>query len=218
MNSVDPPIKERLRRAGIVAVLRAEDATRFVTVALKLVEIGVRAIEVTLTARGALDAIAAIRNATPQGVAVGAGTVLTEIHAAACVEAGADFLVTPALAPDIIRLGLSTSTPVFPGVLTPTELLAARETGVDLVKLFPAAVMGPGYLRDLHGPFPDIDVMPTGGIAIDQIEAWLQTGATAVGVGGPLLGDALTGGSLEALNRRTQKALAAVRSARGGTR
>lgn len=209
-------VKQRISKSGIVAVLRAPDAAHFVQVAQRLVELGVTAIEVTLTARNALRAIAAIRAETSGEVVVGAGTVLTERDATACIHAGAEFLVAPALVPEVIRLGLSASTPVYPGAFTPSEFVAASRLGVDLVKLFPAAVVGPGYLTDLRAPLPAIDVMPTGGIRIEDVAAWLTAGAVAVGLGGPLLGDALEGGSTEALRRRVHAALAAVDAARSG--
>lgn len=203
-------VTERVKHAGIVAVLRASDASRFIAVAQVLVEMGVTALEITLTTPGALESLAAVRAESPDHVVVGAGTVLTEGDAAACIQAGADFLVAPALVPPVVRLGLATSTPVYPGALTPSEFLTAHESGAELVKLFPAAVMGPGYLKDLHGPLPGIDVMPTGGISLDEVDAWLRAGAATVGLGGPLLGDSLDGGSLAALRGRVSKALDAV--------
>lgn len=207
-------VKERIRRSGVVAVLRAHDASHFVPVALTLVEAGVSAIEVTLTARHALEALAALRGEVHRDVVVGAGTVLSERDAAAAMQAGADFLVAPSLVPEVVRLGLSASTPVYPGALTPSEFVAARQSGADLVKLFPASVMGTGYLRDLKGPLPDIDVMPTGGIRLEDVANWLSAGAVAVGLGGPLLGDSLEGGSVDALRRRIGTTLEQVLAAR----
>lgn len=206
-------VKERLRRSGIVAVLRAPEAAGFVPVAAELVAAGVGAIEVTLTAPDALDALRTLRSEVPDDVVLGAGTVLTERAAAAAIAAGADFLLAPSLVPDVVRFGLAAGIPVCPGALTPTEFVAAMQSGVDLVKLFPAVRMGPGYLRDLHGPLPDLDVMPTGGISVEDVSAWLAAGAVAVGLGGPLLGDALEGGSIEALRRRIGTALEQVRLA-----
>lgn len=208
-------VDDRVSRAAIVAVLRASDASRFLDVAAVLVDAGVRALEITLTTPGALDALARVREQAPAGVAVGAGTVLTERDAAESIQAGAEFLVTPGLAPDVMRRGGATSTPVYPGALTPSEFMAARRLGADIVKLFPAAVMGPGYLRDLRGPLPDVRVMPTGGIRLDDVPDWFEAGATAVGLGGPLLGDSLSGGSLEALRGRADQVMRSVQAARG---
>lgn len=209
-------VKERIAQSGIVAVLRARDAKHFVQVAQALVEIGITAIEVTLTTENALAALAAIRSDQPGEVTVGAGSVLDERDVAACIEAGADFLVAPTLVPDVVRAGLAASTPVYPGALTPNEFVIAARSGADLIKLFPAGVMGPGYLKDLKGPLPALDVMPTGGIRLDDVPAWLAAGALAVGLGGPMLGDAVEGGSINALRRRAGMALDAVYTARAG--
>jgi 2-dehydro-3-deoxyphosphogluconate aldolase/(4S)-4-hydroxy-2-oxoglutarate aldolase len=213
--SADGASEERIRTSGLVAVMRARDATHFVRVARELVDLGMTALEITLTTRDALDALRVIRDDSPADVAVGAGTVLTEHQAAACTEAGADFLVSPGLVPDVLRLGQAASIPTYPGALTPSEFITASQLGADLVKLFPANLVGPSYLQDLKGPLPDIEVMPTGGIGIDDIPAWLAAGAVTVGLGGPLLGDVLDGGSINALRERASAALEAVRIHRG---
>jgi 2-dehydro-3-deoxyphosphogluconate aldolase/(4S)-4-hydroxy-2-oxoglutarate aldolase len=209
--------RERIGSSGVVAVMRADDAAHFPRVARQLVELGLTALEITLTTRGALDALRAIREDKPDEVVVGAGTVLNERQAAACIEAGADFLVTPGLVPELVRLARAGSTPVYPGALTPSEFIAATQLGADLIKLFPADLFGPKYLQHLRGPLPDIEIMPTGGIQIDDIPAWLRAGAVTVGLGGPLLGDVLDGGSTDALRRRATAALEAVRTHRGAS-
>jgi 2-dehydro-3-deoxyphosphogluconate aldolase / (4S)-4-hydroxy-2-oxoglutarate aldolase len=104
--------------------------------------------------------------------------------------------------------------PFYPGGLTPTEIFQAARSGAPLVKLFPAAAVGPRYLKDLHGPLPGVRIMPTGGIGIDDVAAWLSAGAAAVGLGGPLIGDAASGGSLSALADRARRAADAVGFAR----
>lgn len=213
--TAESAIKQRLRSGGVVAVLRASSAVHFTTVARVLVEAGVTALEVTLTTPDAVNAIAAIKAEAPDHVLVGAGTVLDELQAAQCIQHDADFLVAPALVPDVIRLGLSASVPVYPGALTPTEFVAASRLGVDLVKLFPANTVGPKYLEDLRGPLPHLDVMPTGGIGLAEVSTWLSSGALAVGLGGPLLGDAVEGGSLRGLRGRAEEAMAAVHAANG---
>ena len=207
-------VKATIARLGIVAVFRASTERHFVSVAHTLVEAGVDVLELTLTTPKALEALAAIKEQLPKEVAVGAGTVVSERDAAACIDAGADFLVAPWLAPEVVRVGSNASTPVFPGALTPTEFVAASQLGATLVKLFPASVMGPEYLKDLKQPLPHIEVMPTGGIRLDQISLWLQAGALAVGLGRPLLGDSLEGGSLDKLRQRAKLALDSVHAAR----
>lgn len=198
-------------RSGVVAVLRAPTADAFAAVADVLVTAGVTAIEVTLTSRGAVEALAGLRRRLPSHAVVGAGTVLTADQAKASVDAGASFLVSPVLDPDLTA-GLGV--PCYPGGLTPTEIFTAHRAGAPIVKLFPAATVGPRYVKDLHGPLPDVRIMPTGGIAVEDVPGWLAAGAVAVGLGGPLIGDAATGGSLAALADRARRAADAVALAR----
>ena len=209
-------VKAQLRASGVVAVLRASSVEHFLPAARVLTDAGVTAFEVTLTTDGALDALSAIRQEFDGDVVVGAGTVLNHAQAADCMRHGAEFLVSPVLNAEVVRTGHASSVPVYPGALTPTEFETASRLGVDLVKLFPANTMGPSYLKDLHGPMPDLDIMPTGGISLDSIGTWLAAGAVTVGLGGPLIGDALGGGDLDALGGRARKAVAAVREARAG--
>jgi 2-dehydro-3-deoxyphosphogluconate aldolase / (4S)-4-hydroxy-2-oxoglutarate aldolase len=196
--------------SGVVAVLRAPSADGFAAVADVLVEAGITAIEVTLTSRGAVDALAGLRRQLPAAAVVGAGTVLTADEAKAAVDAGAEFLVSPVFDPELGDFGV----PFYPGGLTPTEIFQAARRGAPMVKLFPAATVGPRYLKDLHGPLPGVRIMPTGGIDLDDVAAWLTAGAAAVGLGGPLIGDAATGGSLQALAGRARRAADAVAFAR----
>jgi 2-dehydro-3-deoxyphosphogluconate aldolase/(4S)-4-hydroxy-2-oxoglutarate aldolase len=198
-------------RSGVVAVLRAPTADGFSAVADVLVEAGITAIEVTLTSRGAVDALAGLRRQLPPVAVVGAGTVLTADQAKAAADAGAAFLVSPVLDLELATAG---GVPFYPGGLTPTEIFRAHEAGAPLVKLFPAATVGPRYVKDLHGPLPDVRIMPTGGIDIADVATWLSNGASAVGLGGPLLGDAASGGSLAALAERARRAADAVAYAR----
>jgi 2-dehydro-3-deoxyphosphogluconate aldolase/(4S)-4-hydroxy-2-oxoglutarate aldolase len=208
------PATAAVLRSGVVAVLRAADARRFAAVTDVLVEEGVTAIEVTLTSAGAVDALAALTRDLPAHVTVGAGTVLDADAARACVDAGARFLVAPVLVPEVSAVGAGAGVPTYPGALTPTEVFAAHRGGAPVVKLFPGSAVGPRYVTDLRGPLPDVRLMPTGGIGLDDIGAWLAAGAVAVGLGGPLLGDAADGGDLAALRDRARRAVAAVAAAR----
>ncbi|MFI5936401.1 bifunctional 4-hydroxy-2-oxoglutarate aldolase/2-dehydro-3-deoxy-phosphogluconate aldolase [Actinoplanes sp. NPDC051494] len=203
-------VTETVVRSGVVAVLRAPTADYFAAVSEVLVEAGITALEVTLTCSGALEAIAGLRRQLPPHVALGAGTVLTADDAKASVDAGATFLVSPVLVSGLDGFGV----PVYPGAFSPTELYAASRQGAPLVKLFPASAVGPRYVQDLHGPLPDLRIMPTGGIAIADVATWLGAGASAVGLGGPLIGDAATGGSLRSLADRARRAADAVGYAR----
>lgn len=203
------PVSAAIVEGGVVAVLRAPSADAFAAVADVLFAAGITALEVTLTSRGALDAISGLRRRLPSGAVIGAGTVLSAGDAAAAVDAGASFLVSPVLD----TLG-DQPVPSYPGAYTPTEVFTAHRAGAPIVKLFPAGGLGPGYLKDLRGPLPDIRIMPTGGIGLDDIADWLTAGAVAVGLGGPLIGDAATGGSLTALAARAKHAVDAVTFAR----
>lgn len=197
--------------SGIVAILRAPTADYFAAVAEVLADNGITAMEVTLTSRGALEALAGLRRQLPASVAIGAGTVLTADDAKASADAGAEFLVSPVLDVDLVR---GAGLPVYPGTYTPTELYAAHRAGAPLVKVFPASSLGPRWLSDVRGPLPQVNVMPTGGVKIEDIADWLFAGAKAVGLGGPLVGDAVTGGSLTALANRARHAVSAVQFAR----
>jgi 2-dehydro-3-deoxyphosphogluconate aldolase/(4S)-4-hydroxy-2-oxoglutarate aldolase len=205
------PVTAAVIRSGIVAILRAQTADGFAAVADVLVGAGISALEVALTSRGAIDAIAGLRRQVPEDVAIGAGTVLTADEAKAAVDAGATFLVSPVL--DRALVG-GFGVPFYPGAFTPTEVFAAYRDGAPIVKLFPASAVGPRYIKDLHGPLPGVRLMPTGGVGIGDVAAWLTAGAVAVGLGGPLLGDAASGGSLTALTDRARRAADAVAFAR----
>jgi 2-dehydro-3-deoxyphosphogluconate aldolase/(4S)-4-hydroxy-2-oxoglutarate aldolase len=207
----DDQVTAAVIRSGIVAILRAPTADGFAAVADVLVGAGITALEVTLTSRGAIEALAGLRRQLPASVAVGGGTVLTEDDAKAAVDAGAEFLVSPVLDASLVA---ASPVPFYPGTSTPTEMYEAHKAGAPLVKLFPAGGLGPRFLRDVRGPLPQIDVMPTGGIKIEDIADWLLAGAKAVGVGSPLIGDAASGGSMKALAARARHAVSAVAFAR----
>jgi 2-dehydro-3-deoxyphosphogluconate aldolase/(4S)-4-hydroxy-2-oxoglutarate aldolase len=198
----------------VVAVLRARDASLYAPVVETLVENGVLSIELTLTTPRALEVLPALLDRLAGSAEIGVGTVLNARQAAASIEAGASFLVTPTTLPDVIHAGLAAGIQTFPGGLTPSELSAGWEAGATAVKLFPASVVGPDYLAQLRGPFPQIPVLPSGGIGIDDVEAWIAAGAVGVSMGGPLIGDALSGGDLTALAERARRTVDIVHTAR----
>ncbi|MEU4427357.1 bifunctional 4-hydroxy-2-oxoglutarate aldolase/2-dehydro-3-deoxy-phosphogluconate aldolase [Actinoplanes sp. NPDC024001] len=203
------PVSAAIVDSGLLAILRAPTSDGFAAVADVLVAAGITALEVTLTSQGAIEAIAGLRRQLPDSVVIGAGTVLTPDEAKAAVDAGATFLVSPVGGTfDGIQV------PHYPGAFTPSEVYAAHLAGAPLVKLFPAGGLGPGYLKDLHGPLPGVRILPTGGVGLDDISKWIAAGAAAVGLGGPLVGDAATGGSLTALATRARHAADAVAFAR----
>lgn len=192
-----------VRRARLIAIIRGDAGQAAVATASALFESGVRLVEVALTTPDALAAIRSIARKAPPGCRVGAGTVLSEGDVAAAIKAGATFAVTPGMAPSVpacVAAGL----PVLVGALTPTEALAARDAGATAVKLFPASLGGPGYLKALRDPLPDLPFIPVGGVGVLEAEEYLRMGAVAVGVGGPLVGDAASGGDLAALRMRAR--------------
>lgn len=205
--STEASFAEDLAAARVMAIIRGRDQAAVVETAVALFEEGVRFVEVALTTVGALSAIEQIRSRAPQGSLVGAGTVLTATDVADVVAAGAQFIVTPAVAPSI-EAGAQRGLPVAAGALTPTEAWTAVQRGASAVKLFPASAGGPAYLRALRDPLPDIPFLAVGGVGLGDVQAYLQAGAIGVGVGSPLVGDAASGGDLTALRGRARSYLA----------
>jgi len=203
-----------LTTTGVVAVLRAPDADRYLPVARTLAGAGVLAIELTLTTPGTIRVLPELIRALPGEAEVGVGTVLTPDDARAALEAGAAFLVTPNSNRSVIEVAAAAGTPVYPGAFTPTEVASNWAAGAAAVKLFPAATAGPEYIEHLHGPFPGIPLVPSGGIGIADIPDWIRAGAIAVSLGGPLIGDAFRGGDPAQLKLRARAALAAVEAGR----
>lgn len=196
-------LREVLASHPVMAIVRGTSAQASLDAGRVLLEEGIRLVEVTLTTPDALATIAALRESAPDSSFVGAGTVLTEEDVEAVARAGGDFVVTPAVVPAVAaaaRLGI----PCAAGAFTATESYAAWSAGADVVKLFPASAGGPGLLKALRDPFPDIAFMAVGGVGISEARAYLTAGAIGVGVGGPLVGDAASGGSLDALRGRAQ--------------
>lgn len=196
-----------LRTRRLVAIVRGDDADAALKTVLTLAEEGIALIEVSLSGRDALKVIAGARAALGPGAPLGAGTVLNADDARAAHEAGADFIVTPALS-DGITVARDLGLPVLAGVMTPTDILAALRLGAEALKIFPAEQAGgPGYLRALRGPFPDLPFVPVGGVDASAAREYLVQGAVAVGVGSPLVGDAADGGSQDALRTRAREFL-----------
>jgi 2-dehydro-3-deoxyphosphogluconate aldolase / (4S)-4-hydroxy-2-oxoglutarate aldolase len=201
---------ERLRRRRLMAIVRGTDPDAALASLNVLAEEGIDLVEVSLTTAGALSVIrrAAAGPGDPAGL--GAGTVLTAADAQDALDAGASYLVTPGVCAGA-REGLRLGVPVLVGALTPSEVITAIELGATAVKLFPAAAVGgPSYLRDLRAPFPGVPFVPVGGVDAGAVPDYLAAGATAVGVGSPLIGDAAGGGSLPALRERARVMRAAA--------
>lgn len=205
-----PAPSPQLRDTAVMAILRSAHATHVEAVARTLADAGITCLELTLTIPGALELLAPLRAALPAAMDLGVGTVTTAQQASAAVQAGARFLVCPAVSLDVLEVATASGVPCYPGAWTPTEVLTAWRAGAAAVKLFPAASGGPAHLRRLRDPLPDIPLLPTGGVGVDQVEAYLAAGAFAVGLGSPLIGDALAGGDLAALAARARQVLSTV--------
>jgi 2-dehydro-3-deoxyphosphogluconate aldolase/(4S)-4-hydroxy-2-oxoglutarate aldolase len=172
---------------GIVAILRFDDPAPLVEAVTALADGGIAVAEVTLTVPGALEVIREAKRKLGGRVLLGAGTVLDPETARAALLAGAEFIVSPHVNPDIIRLCRRYDKLVMPGAFTPTEVVSAWEAGADIVKVFPSDVLGPGYLKALRGPLPQVKLMPTGGIDLANAAEYLKAGAACLGVGGQLV-------------------------------
>lgn len=208
-------LAEALAACPVVAILRATTAERFGAVADVLVEEGIRAVEFTFTTPDVERALADFAERRPEHAVLGAGTVTTVAQARIAVEAGASFLVSPDMCPEVIEEAHRLQVPIVAGALTPTEILGAWRAGATMVKVFPASTLGVSYLKAVRGPLPDIPLVPTGGVDIANAAAYLEAGATALGIGGPLVGRACEpDGDLAALAQRARDLVAAVRAVR----
>ena len=195
---------QRLREVGIIPIIRASSADAVVPVAEALLHAGLPVVEITLTVPNAIDAISAVAKRFSGKLLIGAGTVTDTETARRAVDAGAEFIVTPCLVPEVIEAAQRADVAVLPGALTPTEVFEAFRSGGDMVKVFPVqSVGGAAYLRALRGPFPDIPLGPTGGVTLENIGEMFKAGAAAVGVGTELI-------SRDALARRDYAAIGAV--------
>jgi 2-dehydro-3-deoxyphosphogluconate aldolase/(4S)-4-hydroxy-2-oxoglutarate aldolase len=209
-------VVERLRAGGVIAILRLAAAGDLVPAAEAIAAGGVTAIEFTLTTPGAVRALGPARAQLGPGVALGVGTVLTREKAEEAIAAGAEFVVAPNLCPVVIDACRAAGVPVIPGAFSPTEVAAAWDAGASLVKVFPVGSVGPRYIRDLRGPFPDIPMVPTGGVSLDGVAAYLQAGAAAVGVGSEMVPkDLLARRAFPEITARARAFADAVRHARG---
>jgi 2-dehydro-3-deoxyphosphogluconate aldolase/(4S)-4-hydroxy-2-oxoglutarate aldolase len=208
-----------LREVGIIPVIRADSADAAKAVVDALVQAGLSVAEITMTVPRAIDAIASVAKHFGDKVLIGAGTVTDAETAKRAVDAGAEFIVTPCLVPEVIEAAHRVDVAVLPGALTPTEVFEAFRLGGDMIKVFPAQNLGgASYLRALRGPFPQIPLVPTGGVTLDNVREMFDAGAAAVGVGSELISkDALARRDYAAISTLAIQFLAAVRQARSGS-
>ena len=201
---------------GIVPIVRVSSAESAVKAVEAIYRGGVRAAEITMTVPGALRALEKVADSLGDKMMLGAGTVLDPETARACMLAGAEFFVTPALRLSTIELAKRYSKVIFPGALTPTEVLTAWEAGADAVKIFPCGNMGgPKYIKALKGPFPHIAMIPTGGVNLETAGDFLKAGASAIAVGSELVdGKTIQESRFDVIEDRARQYLACVVKAR----
>lgn len=213
MTPLSDTFLDELARERLLAIIRGTNPAAAVQAALVLVGSGIRFLEVSLVTTDALRVIAELARQVPDGCVLGAGTVLTREDVSRAAEAGARFMVTPAVTESVaesVALGI----PVLAGAFTPTEVVTALSLGATAVKLFPSTTGGPAYLRALRDPLPAVPFVPVGGVDAALAAEYLAAGAVAVGVGSPLVGDAAQGGDLDALRERTAEFIKVADGAR----
>lgn len=202
---------------GVVAIVRVESARQAIEVCGAIARGGIKPIEVTMTVPGAIDVIKEFKSAMKDEVLVGAGTVLDPETARAVILAGAEFIVTPTLNLRVIEMCRRYGKIVIAGAFSPTEILTAWEAGADIVKVFPATVGGPQYLKDIRGPLPQINLVPTGGVDLENTPDFIRAGAVAVAVGASLVDKAaLSEGKYDLITEKAKRFIEAVKLARAG--
>ena len=208
---------QRIEACGIVAIIRANSANELIDAAAAIHAGGVSVVEVTMTTPNALQVISDVSSAYGDSVLVGAGSVLDAETARAVMLAGAEFIVSPVTKADVIEICNRYGKVVIPGAFTPTEILAAWETGADYVKVFPSSGVGASYIKDVKAPLPHIPLVPTGGINVENAAEFIAAGATALGVGSSLVNNQLIeSGQFDSLTERAKKLSAEVQRARSG--
>jgi len=216
MSQFESTTLARLAETGIIAVLRAPTPESALGTVEALVAGGITGIEVTYSTPGAAVVIAECAHRYGTDILLGAGTVTTAAQAEEAVEAGAEFLVSPGTVPSLAEAMRATGAPIMLGAMTPTELMTAVSLGSIAVKIFPASLGGPSYLKSLRGPFPNTPLMPTGGVTAANLSSWLDAGAIAVGAGGDLCPSAaIAAGRYDEIESIARRFATALRLARG---
>jgi 2-dehydro-3-deoxyphosphogluconate aldolase/(4S)-4-hydroxy-2-oxoglutarate aldolase len=208
---------QRLIEPGVIAVVRAPGAESVPFLIDALLAGGVHAVEITMTTPGALGALEQASHRAPADLLLGVGTVLDANTARAALQAGARFVVTPILRPDVVPVAHAEGCPVMLGAYTPTEAQTAHEAGADFIKVFPADGLGPDYIRALRAPLPHLRLVPTGGVDAQNAASFIRAGCSALGAGSSLVpAAAIRNGDWAEITRRAQAFVAAVREGRSG--
>jgi 2-dehydro-3-deoxyphosphogluconate aldolase / (4S)-4-hydroxy-2-oxoglutarate aldolase len=200
--------------SGLVAVIRAEDPSQAARIADACALGGITALEITFTVPGAAEAIAHLVKKCSSEILLGAGTVLDPETARIAILAGAQFVVSPAVNAATARLCNRYQVPYMPGAATIGEVIEAMECGADIVKVFPGEILGPAFVKAVKGPLPQAQLMPTGGVSLENVDHWIKAGSVAIGVGGNLTGGAKTG-DFESITRLAKHFVDKVKEARG---
>lgn len=212
-------VTAQIEALGVVAVIRLKDPATLRAVVHAMAEGGVRALEVTMTVPRAVDLIRELAPTLPDGFLLGAGTVTDVATARAVIDAGASFVVGPVFRPDVIAACHERDVAALPGCFSPTEILAAHECGADIVKVFPATALGPQFIKDVRGPLPQVKLMPTGGVTLDNAGEWIRAGAVAVGLGSALLdARAIEGSRWDVITANARRVVENVAEARSSVR
>lgn len=199
----------RIHELGIVPVVRGKDVEEAIKYCKGLVEGGINVLEVTFTIPNAIDVFRKLQEVLPEDTLIGAGTVVDDITARLAILNGAKFIVSPAFDKDVAILCNKYQVPYMPGCITPTEILEALSYGVDVVKLFPGSLTGPSYIKAIHGPIPYVNIMPTGGVSLENLEEWFEAGVYAVGAGSNLVK-----GSQEEITEKSKQYIEKIRKVR----
>jgi 2-dehydro-3-deoxyphosphogluconate aldolase/(4S)-4-hydroxy-2-oxoglutarate aldolase len=208
-------IRQQVEASGVVAVIRLRDPAKLRAVVDALADGGVRVLEVTMTVPGATNLIRELAPSLPEGFLLGAGTVTDAATARAVIDAGASFVVGPVFRRDVIAVCHERDVPAIPGCFSPTEILDAHEAGADIVKVFPATMLGPQFVKDVRAPLPQLKLMPTGGVTIDNAGDWIRAGAVAVGVGSALVdARAIESAQFGTITANARRVVASVNAAR----
>ncbi len=204
-----------IEQCGVVAVIRLQDPQKLRGVVDALMAGGVRALEVTMTVPGAIRLIEQIAPTLPPEFILGAGTILDAETARMALLAGARYIVSPVYRREVVAMCHRYDAAAMPGCFTPTEILDAWETGADVVKVFPATALGPGFFKDVRGPLPQVKLMPTGGVSLANAGEWIKAGAVAIGVGTAMVDSkAVAANDWHAITETAAKFVAAVAAAR----
>jgi len=202
-------ILQRILEKKAIAVIRMTDVARLTRVIAAIRAGGVECVEITMSVPGAMDVIKDVSRSIGDKALIGAGTVLDAETARQAIEAGAEFIVGPVLDLGVIEVANECGKVVIPGAFSPSEIVAAWQAGADIVKVFPATVLGPGYLKDLGGPLPQIRLCPTGGVTVENAGEWIKAGASCVGIGTDLLDKkAIAEDRYEVLTEKAQRLVA----------